>query len=89
MPGFTPALVAAGVNVALGEYRGSGGSSGESALASMLDDALAITDALGVEPSRLVVYGRSVGSIYALHVAAHRGVADQVVDELDDHRGQP
>jgi hypothetical protein len=80
VPGFTPGLVAAGLNVVLGEYRGYGGSSGSPALASMLDDALAITDALGVDPGALVVYGRSVGSIYALHVAAHRPVAGVVIE---------
>ncbi|PRQ06464.1 alpha/beta hydrolase [Enhygromyxa salina] len=80
LPGFTPGLVDAGLNVVLGEYRGYGGSSGSPALASMLDDALAITDALGVDPGALVVYGRSVGSIYALHVAAHRAVAGLVIE---------
>ncbi|KIG16547.1 temperature sensitive supressor-like protein [Enhygromyxa salina] len=80
LPGFTPGLVDAGLNVVLGEYRGYGGSSGSPALASMLDDALAITDALGVDPGALVVYGRSVGTIYALHVAAHRPVAGLVIE---------
>lgn len=80
LPGFTPGLVDAGLNVVLGEYRGYGGSSGSPALASMLDDALAITDALGVDPGALVVYGRSLGSIYALHVSAHRPVAGVVIE---------
>ena len=65
-----PALVDAGLNLVLAEYRGYGGSSGAPALATMLDDALAVARATGVDPSRLLVYGRSVGSIYALHVAA-------------------
>jgi len=77
---FTPELIRAGINVVLGEYRGYGKSSGRPALGSMLDDALAITDALGVDPGRLVVYGRSVGSMYALHVAAHRDVAGLVIE---------
>jgi uncharacterized protein len=80
LPGFTPGLVSAGLNVVLGEYRGYGGSSGSPALASMLDDALAITDALGVDPAALVVYGRSIGSIYALHVGAHRPIAGVVIE---------
>ncbi len=77
---FAPALIAAGLNVLLGEYPGYGGSSGRPALGSMLDDALAITDALNVDPGRIIVYGRSVGAIYALHVAAHRPVAGLVVE---------
>lgn len=77
---FAPALIDAGLNVVLGEYRGYGGSSGRPALASMLDDALTIIDAMGVDPGRIVVYGRSVGAIYALHVAAHRPVAGLVIE---------
>ena len=77
---FAPALTRSGLNVVLGEYRGYGGSSGRPALASMLDDALAITDAINVDPGRIVVYGRSVGGIYALHVAAHRPVAGLVIE---------
>lgn len=80
LDGFTPALIDAGLNVVLGEYRGYGGSSGRPAMASMLDDALAITDALEVDPGRMVVYGRSIGSIFALHVAAHRPVAGAVIE---------
>ncbi|MCA9712631.1 MAG: alpha/beta hydrolase, partial [Myxococcales bacterium] len=78
--GFAARLEAEGIDVFLGEYRGYGGSTGRPALASMLDDALALADATGVPPSRLVVYGRSVGSIYALHVAAHRAVAGLVLE---------
>jgi pimeloyl-ACP methyl ester carboxylesterase len=46
----------------------------------MLDDALAIVDATGVPPERIVLYGRSVGSIYALHAAAHRKVAGLIIE---------
>lgn len=77
---FAPALVAAGLNVCLAEYRGYGGSSGTPALAGMLDDAVLVADALGVDPSTLYVYGRSVGSIYALHVASQRPVAGLVIE---------
>lgn len=40
----------------------------------MLEDALSILDALGVPAERVLVFGRSVGSLYALHVAASRPV---------------
>lgn len=80
LPEFAPALVAAGLNVCFAEYRGYGGSTGTPALVAMLDDAVAVADALGVEPERLFVYGRSVGSIYALHVAANRPVAGLVLE---------
>ncbi|MGE0786356.1 MAG: alpha/beta hydrolase [Sandaracinaceae bacterium] len=78
--GFTPALNARGLDVALAEYRGYGGSSGSPMLATMLDDALATFDALGEDPARVVVYGRSVGSIFGLHVAAHRKVSGLVIE---------
>lgn len=73
------AVRARGLGVFLAEYRGYGGSTGEPLLATMLDDALACARAAG-PPERLVVYGRSVGSLYALHVAAHLPVAALVLE---------
>ena len=78
--GFSAGVTAAGLDLLLAEYRGYGGSGGEPMLAAMLDDALALHDALGVPPEQVVVYGRSVGSIYALHVAASRPVAGLVLE---------
>lgn len=66
--------------VLLAEYRGYGGSSGAPGLGSMLDDALACVDATGALPSRALVYGRSVGSIFALHAAAHRPLGGLVIE---------
>lgn len=77
---FANALVAAGINVVLAEYRGYGASSGRPSLARMLDDAVAVADATGAPPSSLFVYGRSVGSIYALHVASQRPVGGLVIE---------
>lgn len=77
---FAPALLAAGLNVVFAEYRGYGGSTGTPVLGSMLDDAVAIADAINVAPDQLFVYGRSVGSIYALHVAAERQVAGLIIE---------
>jgi len=77
---LAPALNARGVNLVLAEYRGYGGSTGTPALAAMLDDALAVFDAVEVPASRVLVYGRSVGSIYALHVAAARQPGALVIE---------
>lgn len=55
-----------GFEVFLSEYRGYGGSDGEPRLGQMLDDIPAIFDAVGVAPERVAVWGRSVGSIFAL-----------------------
>jgi pimeloyl-ACP methyl ester carboxylesterase len=74
---LSPWLSRHGIGTLFGEYRGYGGSP---ALVSMLDDALAIVDATGVPPARIVLYGRSVGSIYPLHAAAHRRVAGLIIE---------
>jgi fermentation-respiration switch protein FrsA (DUF1100 family) len=79
-PVLSRALSTYGIGSLFGEYRGYGGSGGSPALVSMLDDALAVVDAAGVPPSRIVLYGRSVGSIYALHAAAHRRVAGLIIE---------
>lgn len=77
---FSDRLVAQGLDVYLGEYRGYGGSAGVPVFAGMLEDPLRTADATGVPPERMVLYGRSIGSIFALHVAAHRPVAGLVIE---------
>ena len=77
---FARPLERRGHAVLLAEYRGYGGSSGAPGLRSMLDDALACVDATGALASRIVAYGRSVGSIFALHAAAHRALGGLVVE---------
>lgn len=57
------------VNLLLAEYRGYGMSDGEPCLAAMLVDIPAIVAASDVEPSRLVFFGRSLGSLFATHAA--------------------
>jgi uncharacterized protein len=74
------ALHGEGLEVIRAEYRGYGGSTGAPALATLLDDALAVYDAAALDGARTVVYGRSVGSLYALHVAAHRRVAGLILE---------
>jgi pimeloyl-ACP methyl ester carboxylesterase len=59
-----------GLNVFFAEYRGFGASTGEPLLATMLDDVPKIIEAIGVPTSQLVLFGRSVGSIYAIHCAS-------------------
>lgn len=79
-PELGRALSKHGIGSLFGEYRGYGGSGGSPGLVSMLDDALAVVDAAGVPPGRIVLYGRSVGSLYALHAAAHRRVAGLIIE---------
>lgn len=70
-PLFAGALADAGLNAFFVEYRGYGGSSGRPALVRMLADVGPVLASLGAPPERTFVYGRSLGSIYAIE-AVHR-----------------
>jgi pimeloyl-ACP methyl ester carboxylesterase len=63
-------FTALGVNVLFASYRGYGLSSGEPALVSMLADVPRIVEAAGLDPERTVFFGRSLGSLYALHAVS-------------------
>ncbi len=58
-----------GCNCLLAEFRGYGRSEGEPQLGRMLGDVEAIVRAAG-DPRRLIFFGRSVGSIFAIEAAA-------------------
>lgn len=58
-----------GINVSFAEYRGYGASTGTPSLGAMLGDGEQIVRALGVPAERLVVFGRSLGSVYAIELA--------------------
>ena len=67
---FEEQIVHLGANLLLAEFRGYGMSTGEPALAAMLDDVQLIVEASGVPSSKIIFFGRSLGSLYALHGAA-------------------
>ncbi len=67
---FVEAVASLGLNTFLVEYRGYGQSEGEPALTSMLDDVEVALEALGKPAQELILFGRSVGSIYAIHGAS-------------------
>lgn len=78
---FADSVLAMGINVCLAEYRGYGDSTGTPALGAMLGDGEYIIKALGEPPERLAVYGRSLGSVYAIEVAhRHPGIAGLIVE---------
>ena len=79
---WLPALMAdLGANLVLAEYRGYGGSTGDPRLAEMLSDGPAIFDALGLPPEKVIAFGRSLGSLYAMHLAAARpGLAGLIIE---------
>jgi pimeloyl-ACP methyl ester carboxylesterase len=68
--GFPEWLGSLGWNVLLAEYRGYGMSTGEPELGKMLDDVERVVRASGVPPERIVFFGRSVGSLFAVHAVS-------------------
>ncbi|HEX9022732.1 MAG TPA: alpha/beta hydrolase [Geobacteraceae bacterium] len=70
LEGFAERIRGLGANLLLAEYRGYGMSEGEPLLAAMLDDIPAIVAASGATPERVIFFGRSLGSLYALHAAS-------------------
>jgi pimeloyl-ACP methyl ester carboxylesterase len=76
-----PAVLRLGLDVFLAEYRGFGGSSGAPLLGKMLGDVDAIVRAAGVPVERIVAFGRSVGSIFAIELAhRHPGIAGLILE---------
>lgn len=70
LDGFAARMEALGVNLLLAEYRGYGMSDGEPRLAALLEDIPPIVAASGAPPEKIVFFGRSLGSLYALHAAS-------------------
>lgn len=68
------------LGVVLAEYRGYGKSGGSPSISSLLDDALCMLPACGLDPRRTIVFGRSIGALPALHVAAQQQPAALVLD---------
>lgn len=60
-----------GVNICFVEYRGYGMSTGVPTLINMLGDGEKVVQTLGIAPEKLVVFGRSMGSLYAIELV-HR-----------------
>jgi len=72
---------AVGCNLLLAEYRGYGQSSGCPELGKMLDDVSHVIEDLSQPASQLIVFGRSVGSIFAMEaVARYPGIAGLILE---------
>lgn len=78
---FEERITGLGANLLLAEYRGYGMSSGAPALAAMLDDVELIVSASGIPAERIIFFGRSLGSLYALHgVARYPRAAGLIIE---------
>ncbi len=78
---FVEAVTSLGVNCFLAEYRGFGASTGEPALQTMLGDVEKVIETLKIPPSDIIFFGRSVGSLYALHGVHHfKNVAGLILE---------
>jgi pimeloyl-ACP methyl ester carboxylesterase len=81
VPEISKVVGSLGVNAVFAEYRGYGSSTGTPSLGAMLDDAETVFQAIGVPPERVVVFGRSLGSLFAVEVAArHPTLAGLVLE---------
>jgi pimeloyl-ACP methyl ester carboxylesterase len=69
MTDFAAVVDSMGYNCFLAEYRGYGMSTGTPAMVDMLWDVDRIIRAIGEPPENLILFGRSLGSIYAIHGA--------------------
>jgi uncharacterized protein len=67
LPDFPSWITGAGHNVLLAEYRGYGMSTGHPSLAGMLEDVVPIIQSLDIPDRKIILFGRSIGSLYALH----------------------
>ena len=60
------------VNLVYVEYRGYGASTDRPALVEMLGDGEAVIRQLGLCAAKVIAFGRSVGSLYAIELAARQ-----------------
>lgn len=79
-PIIGPFLMDCGWSVVFVEYRGYGGSSGNPKLAAMLSDGEDVIQALNLDPTNVVAFGRSIGSIYAIELAKRMPLAGLILD---------
>ena len=67
--------------LAVREYREYGGSTGQALLVAMLGDGEAAIRAAGLSPEKVIVVGRSIGSLYAIELAdRHPAIAGLIIE---------
>jgi len=71
VPWMADEISALGLNSLFVEYRQYGGSTGKAQLVAMLGDGDAAIAAAGLAPEKVIAFGRSIGSLYAIELV-HR-----------------
>jgi hypothetical protein len=71
VPDMAEVFAALGLNSLFVEYREYGGSTGQARLVAMLGDGEATIKAAGLAPDKVIAFGRSIGSLYAIELV-HR-----------------
>lgn len=81
VPDMADALTELGLNSLFVEYRAYGSSTGRAQLVAMLGDGEAALAAAKIPPGKAIVFGRSIGSLYAIELA-HRqaGIAGLIIE---------
>jgi len=69
LDGFSELITRMGCNCFLAEFRGYGGSTGTPRLGKMLADVSPTIEALGCAEEKIILFGRSVGSLFAIKAA--------------------
>ncbi len=69
LEGFPELIGRMGCNCFLAEFRGYGGSTGIPQLGRMLEDVQTTITAIRQPPNKLILFGRSVGSLFAVKAA--------------------
>ncbi len=69
IPDMADVFAGLGLNSLFVEYREYGGSTGKAHLVAMCGDGEAAIKAMGLMPEKAIVFGRSIGSLYAIELA--------------------
>ncbi len=68
------------VNIFIAEYRGYANSTGTSTVCVCLEDAIRIIRHLKLSPEKTIIFGRSLGSLPAIHTATYFNVHKLIVE---------
>lgn len=81
VPSLADVFESFGLNSLFVEYREYGASTGKAQLVAMLGDGEAAVKAAGPEPEKVIVFGRSIGSLYAIELARRQpNIAGLVIE---------